>query len=95
MDDRFKAALNYAFSLGLFQQQPVGGIRWLAEAVANVREGLASYLAAPAFLPFRERLSLPRSFPTTAELEAMPNGDNGNELTQALAAWKEAHPHEQ
>ncbi len=91
LDDRFKAALDFAFTIGLLQNQPVGGLRWLAEAVANVREGLAAFLTAPTFWPGGERLKLKRSFPTSAELQAMPSGDDGNDLTRALNAWRNGH----
>ncbi len=54
------------------RQPPPGGTRWLSEAIANIREGLLPYLAAPRFLA--RAPASKRSFPTLLELEAMPHG---------------------
>lgn len=94
LDDRFRAALDYVMTFGLWpdhQAEPVGGWRWVGEAVANVREGLVPFLSAPGFLPFHSRTTLPRSFPTAAELQAMPTGVDGQELVVALNDWKAQH----
>jgi hypothetical protein len=92
LDDRFRTAIDYLFTFTLWQPPPgpPGGRRWLSEAIANIREGLVPYLAAPRFLPFRRDDTLERSFPTLAELQAMPRGANGQELVDALQAWKDA-----
>jgi hypothetical protein len=93
LDDRFRAAYDFLFMGGLWQPpgvEPVGARRWMEEAVANIREGLVPYLAAPHFLPFRSAIVLPRSFPTLEELQAMPHGADGQELMSALNAWKDA-----
>lgn len=90
LEDRFQAALSYAFNWGLWNPgpEPVGARHWLAEAVANIREGLVPYLSAPRFLPFATADANIRSFPTINELKAMPQNAT-QELIVALAAWKE------
>jgi hypothetical protein len=72
----------------------VGARRWMAEAVKNIREGLVPYLATPHFLPLRSSFKLSRSFPTLAELQAMPHGPTGQDLMNALNAWRHARPEE-
>ena len=77
LDDRFQAALSYLWTFTSEWQQPgrqppPGGTRWLSEAIANIREGLLPYLAAPRFLA--RAPASKRSFPTLLELEAMPHG---------------------
>jgi hypothetical protein len=91
LDDRFQAAIDYLFTFTLWQPPPgpPGGRRWLGEGIANIREGLLPFLAAPRFLPVR-RDRATRSFPTKAELLAMPRGANGQELIDALEEWKAA-----
>jgi hypothetical protein len=91
LDDRFLAAIDYVFTFTLWQPPPgpPGGRRWLGEAIANIREGLLPFLAAPGFLPVR-RNGVTRSFPTKDELLAMPHGADGQELIDALEQWKAA-----
>lgn len=93
LDDRFRAAMDYVLTLALWQPQPgpPGGRHWLSEAVANIREGLIPYLAAPRFWPFHRETASQRSFPKFDELRAMPHGPDGQKLIDALAEWKEAH----
>jgi hypothetical protein len=93
LDERFQAAMDYlsTFMFGRQDRQQPGGWKgWLREATANIREGLVPYLAAPRLLPSRRDTTLERSFPTLAELQAMPHGADGEELIDALVAWKEA-----
>lgn len=90
LDDRFQAALDYVIGYGLRppgQPEPVGAWRLVNDAVANVREGLIPFLAAPRFLPGRAVAKL-RSFPTVAELRAMPAGDE--EWVAAILDWQQA-----
>jgi hypothetical protein len=89
LDDRFKAALSYVLTFQEWQKMPGRGSHWLGEAVANVREGLVPYLAAPRLIPLRRRTFRKRSFPTSDELQSMKHDPSGEALTEALDAWKE------
>jgi hypothetical protein len=91
LSDRFLAALHYGLMFGTWHPQPPppGARRWLGEAVANIREGLKPYLAAPRFIGFRGSKA-DRSFPRLDELRAMPQGADAQELLDALEEWKEA-----
>jgi hypothetical protein len=96
LDERFQAFLDYALMFGVWHPAPppAVAIRWLQDAVRNIRDGLVPYLAAPRFLPRRNR-NLARSFPTLAEIQAMPHGANGMDLINALGDWnaaREAQP---
>jgi hypothetical protein len=92
LDDRFIAALSYLSTFQERRKRPTGSHRWLRESVANVREGLVPYVAAPRLIPLRRRTFRKRSFPTLDELKAMKHDPNEEALMEALEAWEKDQP---
>jgi hypothetical protein len=87
LDDRLRAAASFNFELVLWDEETGRARHWLTEAIANARMALVPHLAAPKLIP-RARTTK-RAFPTTDELNAMPNNDpRGTDLIDALVDWR-------
>src|SRR5262249_34169315 len=62
---------------------------WIRESIANVREGLLPYLAAPKLSG--RRVKTDRSFPTNRDYMGLPD-HRGDALLDALEEWKARQP---
>jgi hypothetical protein len=85
LDNRFRAALMHNLDVRTWAPETSASRYWLSRAITSVREGLVPHLAAPMFFGRGE----PRepSFPTSEELNAMPNSNEGSERIDALNEW--------
>jgi hypothetical protein len=95
LDDRFKAALSFVTAIQEWagRQRPGGELRWMREAVANVREGLAPYLSPPSIVPWGWRKpAKSRSFPKLNELQRIERSQDPSSVIEALDAWKDNQP---
>jgi hypothetical protein len=92
LDDRFRAAQAFALDMELAEEEPGRARHWLYLAIWNVRAALVPHLKAPRLVG--RRLPMERSFPTFAELNAMPSdpsGRDGNVRIDALVEWRAEH----
>jgi hypothetical protein len=84
--------LSFLTTIREWRESPAGGVRWLGEAIANVREGLVPYLAAPPFVPWsRTRIHTSRSFPRPFEMRVINQHKRPDAIVDALDAWKKSH----
>jgi hypothetical protein len=92
LDDRLKAASSFVVTFQEWREKPDGSRRWLGEAIANVREGFAAYLAPSPLIPWRRtKIERLRSFPTYGELLSFERRAREPEaLVEALEDWHAA-----
>jgi hypothetical protein len=89
LNDRFQAAQILNVDLQLSNEEPGHGRGryWLGIAIWNVRVALFPHLAAPRFVG--RTLRRERTFPTMADLMAMPSDDyDANVRLDALVDWR-------
>jgi hypothetical protein len=87
LNDRFQAAQIFNVDLQLSNEEPGRGRYWLGIAIWNVRVALFAHRSAPRF--FGRTVRRERTFPTVADLNAMPSDDyDANVRVDALIDWR-------